>query len=127
MHAMNTRDPKLISLLFNEAINNQDIDALSALMTEDHTFIDREGKVGTPKSYMVDGWKRFFELFPAYKNTFTRVESQGDLVVILGHAFWSEQQPYDPVIWTAKIEHDHVTEWRVRYDTDENRQALGIT
>jgi predicted SnoaL-like aldol condensation-catalyzing enzyme len=124
---MNTRDPKLISLLFNEAINNQDVDALSALMTEDHTFIDREGKVGTPKSSMVDGWKRFFELFPAYKNTFTRVESQGDLVLILGHAFWSEQQPYDPVIWTARIEHDLVAEWRVHHDTDENRRALGIS
>jgi len=42
MHVMNTRDPKLISLLFNEAIKNQDIDTLSDLMTEDHTFIDRE-------------------------------------------------------------------------------------
>ena len=36
------RNPKLISLLFNEAMNNQDIDTLSDLMTEDHTFIDRE-------------------------------------------------------------------------------------
>jgi predicted SnoaL-like aldol condensation-catalyzing enzyme len=124
---MNSRDPKLTSLLFNEAINRQDVDSLSALMTEDHTFIDREGKVGRPKSSMIDGWRRFFGMFPAYKNTFTRIESQGELVVIVGHAFWTDQQPYDPVIWTARIENDLVAEWRVYDDSEEIRKSLQIT
>lgn len=33
---MNIRDPKLIALQFNEFINNQDIEGLSGLMTDDH-------------------------------------------------------------------------------------------
>jgi len=36
---MNTRDPKLIALFFNECINTQDIDGLVSLMTNDHSLI----------------------------------------------------------------------------------------
>jgi hypothetical protein len=42
---MNTKDPKLIALQFNDCINNQDLEGLSLLMTDDHAFIDREGNV----------------------------------------------------------------------------------
>jgi len=123
---MNSKDPKLIALLFNECINAQDLDGLSRLMTGGHTFIDRDGTVHKSKSVMVDSWRRFFEMCPRYRNTFTRIESRNDLVIILGHAFWSEEQPYDPAIWTAKIENDLVAEWRVHADSEENRKALHI-
>ena len=45
---MTQRDPKLIALLFNERINNLDLEGLVNLMTDDHTFIDstREAHVG---------------------------------------------------------------------------------
>ncbi len=81
---MNTKDPKLTALLFNEHINNQDIEALSGLMTEDHTFIDRENGVYRGKETMTKGWIEFFTSFPEYRNTFTRVESQDDLVILVG-------------------------------------------
>jgi hypothetical protein len=35
-------NPKQIALRFNDCINRQDVDGLSSLMTEDHTFIDRQ-------------------------------------------------------------------------------------
>jgi predicted SnoaL-like aldol condensation-catalyzing enzyme len=105
---MNTNDPKLIALQFNECINSQDIDGLARLMTEDHTFIDREGKANQPKESVVKGWREFFGMFPRYKNTFTRVESRDNLVIILGFAYWSEKKPYDPVIWTARLVNDLV-------------------
>jgi ketosteroid isomerase-like protein len=124
---MNTKDPKLTTLLFNECINNRDLEGLACLMTEDHTFIDRDGKVDEPKEKMVKGWKEFFEMFPLYRNTFVRVESKGDVVVVLGYAYWSEKQPYDPVIWTATIVNDLVREWRIYADTKENRAKFNIT
>lgn len=46
---MNTKDPKLIALQFNECINKQDIKGLSSLMTDDHTFIDRAGVIDIRK------------------------------------------------------------------------------
>jgi hypothetical protein len=54
------------------------------------------------------------------------VESGDNLVIIIGHAFWSKEQPYDPGIWTAKIEDDRVAEWRIYDDTAENRKEFGI-
>ena len=123
---MNTKDPKLIALQFNECINNQDIGGLARLMTEDHTFIDREGTIGQPKQAMVDGWTKFFDMFPHYRNTFEVVRSRENLVMILGYAFWSDEQPYDPVIWVATIDDDLVREWRIYADTEENRGKFGF-
>jgi len=77
---MNLKDPKLIALQFNEYINNQDIESLSSLMTEDHIFIDR---AGDEYGDMINGWKEFFTNYPTYRNYFTRVESKDNLVIIL--------------------------------------------
>ncbi len=123
---MNTKDPKLIALQFNECINNQDIKGLSGLMTEDHTFIDREDGVYKGKEYMTKGWIDFFKQFPDYKNTFTRVESRDNLVIIIGYANWSKEPTEDHVIWTARIEDDLVAEWRIYTDTEENRKKFNI-
>ena len=123
---MNTKDPKLIALQFNECINNQDVDGLAELMTEDHTFIDREGKTGHTKQFMTRGWAEFFRMFPKYRNTFMRIQSKDNRVCIAGSAYWSEEQPYDPVIWTATIVEDRVQEWQVHADTEANRRAFGL-
>ena len=123
---MNSKDPKLTALQFNEYINNQDIKGLSSLMTEDHTFIDREGGVFKGKESMTKGWIDFFNQFPDYKNIFTRVESRDNLVIIIGYAIWSKESSEDHVIWTAKIEDDLVAEWRIYVDTEENRKKFDI-
>lgn len=121
---MNKRDPKLIALLFNECINSQDLDGLNRLMTEDHTFVDRDGAVHQPRDVMIHNWKKFFALYPHYRNTFARVESTDNLVVILGSAYWSEEQPHDPCIWTAVIADDLVREWHVYTDSEKNRRRF---
>jgi hypothetical protein len=123
---VNSRDPKLTTLLFNERINNQDVEGLSRLMSEDHTLVVREGTIVQGIEANRKGWTSFFEMFPDYRNTFDRVESKDDLVIIIGHAFWSEKQPFDPVIWTAKVENDRVARWRIYDDTEGNRKGLGI-
>ncbi len=123
---MNRRDPKLVALQFNECINNQDLNGLEQLMTEDHTFVDREGKVFQSRAAMILSWKKFFEMCPAYRNTFTRLQSTGNLVVILGYAYWTEKQPYDPAIWTAVIVDDLVHEWRIYTDSEENRKRFNL-
>ena len=119
-------DPKTIVEEFNECINNQDIDRLSDLMSEDHVFIDRDGKSHGPKSFMVDGWKGFFKMFPEYKNTFEKLIAVENHVYVLGFAYWSEESPYDPVIWTANIEDGLIQEWQIYVDTPDNRKKLNF-
>ena len=123
---MNSIDPKLTSLQFNEYINNQDIKGLSSLMTEDHTFIDREGGGDKGKETMTKGWTGFFKSFPEYKNTFIKIQSEGNLVVIYGYAIWQKGGEPDYVIWTASIENDLVAEWCIYEDTQDNKKKFGL-
>jgi len=123
---MNTVDTKLTALQFNEYINRQDINGLSGLMTEDHMFIDRDDNVDKGKVSMTKGWSDFFKSFPDYKNTFIRVQSEGNLVVIYGYAIWQKGGEPDYVIWTAKIENDLVVEWRIYKDTQDNKKKFGL-
>jgi len=118
---------KSIVVAFNKYINNQDIVGLSSLMAENHTFTDRDGESHGPKSFMINGWKEFFISFPEYRNTFEKTAVTDNLVSVLGFAYWSEKYPYDPVIWTAMIEDDLITEWRVYEDSPENRKKFNLS
>ena len=95
-------------------------------MSENHTFIDRDGGSHGPKTYMVSGWRDFFKMFPAYRNTFEKIVVTEDLVSVLGFAYWSEDESYDPVIWTAVFEDNLISEWRVYEDSPENRKEFNL-
>jgi hypothetical protein len=123
---MNTPDPRHVVLQFNECINRKDLKKLSGLMTENHEFIDRDGNVTKSRERMVPAWEHFFEAFPDYHNVFDRVEVRGDTVLILGHAFWSELRPYDPVIWSAVVVGKRIRQWRNYEDTPQNRRAFHL-
>jgi ketosteroid isomerase-like protein len=124
---MNKRDPKLTALVFNECINARDLVALVDLMADDHAFIDRNDDRHAGKDRMSRGWSEFFEEFPDYRNTFVRIQSCDDLVVVLGYAEWAAGGERDHVIWTATIRDDLVAEWRVLSDTEANRKLHGLT
>jgi ketosteroid isomerase-like protein len=124
---LNNRDPKLTALMFNECINARDLEGLVALMSDDHTFVDRNDDRHAGKDRMRRGWKDFFDEFPDYRNTFDRIQSRGDLVVVLGYAEWVAGGERDHVLWTARIQDDLVAEWRVISDTGAHREQLGLT
>jgi len=124
---MNVSDPKFTALQFNEYINRQDLRGLSGLMAEDHVMIDRAGEEYRGKETMVKAWRDFFQSFPDYRNTFLRVQSEGDLVVLYGYATWHKGSEPDYAIWTAKIENDLVAEWRIHEDSAENRKQFNLT
>lgn len=123
---MNNTSPQEIVLAFNERINNQDLEGLAAMMTEDHTFIDSSNEVHKGKEQMVAGWKDFFESYPDYRNHFTYLETKGDRVYILGHSTCSYKPLHGSAIWTALVVRDRIAEWRVYMDTEYNREVLEL-
>jgi len=108
----------LTALIFNERINQQDPEGLAELMTRDHTFIDSGGNVTKGKNAMKEGWREFFKKYPDYRNKFTCVTAQDNVVVMVGYSTCSFKPLDGPNIWTAKIRGEHVAEWRV-YWLDE--------
>lgn len=120
-------DPKRIALRFNECINNRDLEGLTNLMTDDHTFIDNVNDRTVGKSQNKDIWAEFFRLFPDYRNLFDVVISKGSTVIILGKSLCSDPRLNGlQSIWTAQIAGKKVSEWRVWLDNEENRAELGL-
>ncbi len=118
--------PIAVAIRFNDHINNQDLDKLAELMTEDHRFIDSDGDEVQGRERMTKSWADFFRQFPDYRNIFTQVESRDNLVIIIGHSVCSEKSLNGPAIWTALIKDNRTEEWRVYKDTEEIRKQLGI-
>jgi ketosteroid isomerase-like protein len=110
---MDSSELMLIALKFNEKINLQDLEGLAELMTEDHTFIDNSGEITKGKNVMKEGWRQFFKKYPDYKNIFTSVVVQEDVVVMVGYSTCSYKPLDGPNVWTAKIHQGLVSEWRV--------------
>jgi len=103
----------LIALKFNEKINQRDLEGLAGLMTDDHTFIDNEGDVTKGKDVMKEGWREFFKKYPDYRNIFTCVTTQNNVVVMVGYSTCSYKPLDGPSIWTAKVRGGRISEWRV--------------
>jgi ketosteroid isomerase-like protein len=123
---MHAPDPKLTTLLFNEAINARDLQRLVALMTEDHRFIDMENRAFEGRATVAEAWRGFFDSFPDYRNHFETLANRGERVFVLGHSTCSFAGLQGRGIWTALIRGDRVVEWRVYPDDEASRRVLGL-
>jgi len=119
-------DPVAVAARFNDSINRRDVEGLARLMSDDHRFVDAEANSVAGKSACLDAWRGFFDAFPDYRNTFTSLTANDDVVTIVGYSECAEPSLAGPALWTATITGETVTEWRVYTDTPENRARLGV-
>lgn len=124
---MSKRDSKLTVLLFNECINNHDIEGLVGLMAENYTLICNGQVDARNKKTGRWAWSSFFKDFPDYKNNFVRVQTIEDFVAIAGYSTCSNDNLNGPALWSAQVVDDLVTEWQVYEDNEDNRKGLGLT
>ena len=120
---MHTSNSEKIALEFVECINNQDLEGLVSLMTEDHTFIGHEeGDVAVGLERMREGFRGYFSEYPEYKIHVSKVTRSGNDIAIIGSTTGSHIPPEieakETVIWIAKIKGDLVSEWRIFTDLD---------
>ena len=99
---------------FNDAINGQDLDALIALMTDDHRFVDSEGATLDGKDACTAAWRGFFAAFPDYRNVFGDVRASAPGVVdVIGHSECSVAELDGPARWRAEVRDGLVAVWQV--------------
>lgn len=117
--------PEDIALEFVGCINNQNLDGLVKLMTEDHRFIDYGGGVSRGREEMRKGWVGYFSAYPEYKIHVSKVTRSGNAVAIIGTTSGSHIPPEieakETIIWIAEIENGLVAEWRIYADIDHIR------
>ena len=126
MPSARSADPASIAVLFNDCVNGRNVEALTHLMTDDHTFIDTEGNAVSGRLACRAAWQGFFEAFPDYSNVFAAVTAADSLVTIVGHSLCSEPALAGPALWAATIRGEKVARWCVYNDTPGNRHALGL-
>ncbi len=109
---------------FVEAINNHNVDAICALMTDNHRFVDSQGNETAGKETMRAGWTGYFQLFPDYKIEVTTVFAEGETFGAFGFAGAAFKGLSDvkdncwrlPASWKAVIKGDKIDFWQVYAD-----------
>ena len=103
---------------FVGAINNHDVQSLTALMTADHVFVDSVGNRAHSATFMESGWRSYFAMCPDYWIRTDYVMAEDDVVLAVGEAggtidgvSWRT-----PAAWKAAIRDGKVMEWRVFAD-----------
>jgi len=103
---------------FVSAINNHDVQSLTALMTADHVFVDAVGNRAHSATSMESGWRSYFAMCPDYWICTDYVLAEDDVVLAVGEAggtidgfTWRT-----PAAWKAAIRDGKVMEWRVFAD-----------
>ena len=83
---MKKEEPIAVVLAFLDAINSGDVEKLSALMSEDHLFVDALGNKVQGRDAMRKAWTGYFQLFPDYRVSHEEIVSDGKLVAAFGSA-----------------------------------------
>jgi ketosteroid isomerase-like protein len=103
---------------FVAAINHHDVDALAALMTDDHLFVDSLGNRMQGAPSMRAGWHGYFAMCPDYWIQIRTLLVEQDTVLATGEAGGTiDGLPWKtPAAWQAVIRGQLVSEWRVFAD-----------
>jgi ketosteroid isomerase-like protein len=119
------RTPIEIIGAFVSAINAMDLDALRALMTDDHVFTDARGTSYSGAERMMDNWKKFFHAYPRYWISVDSSLVKGYRVALFGNAGgkWRVSGTVVPGSWQvsaaflAEVNKDKVSRWSIFCDT----------
>lgn len=105
--------PEQLVRVFNDAINQQDLDALAALMSDEHRFVDTAGAAVDGRAACREAWRSFFTAFPDYRNHLEAFALDGDKVIVDGHSTCSVPEFAGPARWRVRVRDGLIDEWRV--------------
>ncbi len=125
--------PETVAHAFLRAINRQDVDALVALMSPEHRFVDSLGNVVEGREKLREGWAAYFRMVPDYAVAIEETYPSERAVVLLGVAqgtftrngtLHPENRWQTPVAVRALVEDGLVAEWRVYADNEPIRKVM---
>jgi limonene-1,2-epoxide hydrolase len=118
---------------FIRAINCCDLNVMSNLMTEDHTFTDSGGTVETGREKMIEGWKEYFKMFPDFNIKADEFLQRGNMIAVFGSTTGTyngkrglvpENRVGGPAAWKAIVENGKVKYWQVYTDWAEGTKVI---
>jgi len=122
-----------IALKFANEINRHDVDALMALVSDDHLFVDGLGQEVHGRERLRAAWRGYFDLFPDYHMDVRETFQSGRVVALFGTASGTfvteghakpENRWKMPAAWKAVVDQGHVVHWQVFADNEPARKIL---
>lgn len=107
------------------AINRQDLETMSALMSEDHEFVDASGGHYSGRDEILKGWPDYYAMFPDYSIEVIDIFEQDDRVAVFGFAsatYWNLKDATHnnywriPAAWKAIVRNNKIIYWQVFCD-----------
>jgi len=133
MAPLNSESVKRVAHAFVNAINQQSVEGIAGLMTEDHVFVDSLGTRIEGQQRMKAGWEGYFRMVPDFTIVIDESFVDGAVVVMLGTAQGTysadgvlrpENNWSTPASWRALIRGSLVAEWRIYADNEPIRQIM---
>lgn len=118
---------------FVAAINAGDPERLAGLMTEDHIYIDSDGKEYPGRDRMREGWREYYSMVPDFRIEIGEIYSRGDRVVLTGIAegtfshngeILPENHWRVPAAWRCEVKSDRVSVWQLYVNPEPMREIL---
>jgi limonene-1,2-epoxide hydrolase len=118
---------------FIAAVNRRSVDDLRAVMADDHTFIDSQGRALVGREEMMSAWRAYFAMFPDYEIRVHSILADGDRVAVFGEAFGTfngkrglapENRIVMPAAWNAGVKDGRVAFWQVYADWTEGMKII---
>ena len=116
-----------------ENINSHDVDAIVALLTSDHRFVDSLGNVTQGREALRAGWRHYFRMVPDYQIEVEHTLADGPHVVLLGVArgtyapeglLQAQNAWSTPIALRALIDEGLIAEWQVYADNEPMRKRM---
>jgi ketosteroid isomerase-like protein len=114
-------------------INAHDVEALAALLSEEHRFVDSLGVVVCGRDSLREGWRQYFRLVPDYRLEVQQLLCVGPDVVLLGAAcgtyssdgtLQAQNAWRTPAAFHAQIRAGRVALWQVYADNEPIRRCM---
>ena len=125
--------PAEIVLAFVDAVNNRNVDALSALMTDDHTFIDSMGDAIRGRDAMRRAWIAYSVMVPDYRIEVGEILVRDNIVALFGRAGGTfspdgtirpENHWGNHAAWRIVTEGGKISLWQVYTDNEPIRALM---
>jgi ketosteroid isomerase-like protein len=124
MSAMNS--PEILERWL-AAINSHDVSALTALMADDHVFVDSLGNRADGARSMEARWRAYFAMCPDYWIRADHAMAEGETMLIAAEAGGTidGESWRTPAAWKIVIHDGSVVEWQVFADNKPVCEILG--
>jgi ketosteroid isomerase-like protein len=107
-------------------INEHDVNGLTAVLTEDHRFIDSLGSVFFGRDTLRIGWADYFRLVSDYRITVDELADAGSSLLLAGSVEGRSAgvEWKVPAAWRAVVRDGLIAEWQVYVDNEPLRASL---